>query len=91
MSEIPIPPCVTDKLLELNRIAEKYPDSISVAAAADFLGMDARSLKSYLMQSDNSVGLGWRKDRAANRGFHIPTAKFYLWYRNLAERRCDVV
>ncbi len=83
MTEIPIPKCVTDKLRQLNQLAERYQEDIPVSAAADFLGMDARSLKSYLMQAGNSLGLGWRKDRAANRGFHIPTAKFYLWYRNL--------
>jgi hypothetical protein len=88
MTDIPIPTCITDQLLQLNQLVEQYPSNIPVAAAADFLGMDCRSLKSYLMQFGNAVGLGWRKDRAANRGFHIPTAKFYLWYRNLTEARC---
>lgn len=87
MNEIPVPACVMDKLVELNQLVEKYPEDIPVAAAADFLGMDSRSLKSYLMQFGNSVGLGWRKDRAANRGFHIPTAKFYFWFRNVSEIR----
>ena len=86
MSNIPIPRCVTDKLLELNQLAEQHPDDIPVNTVADFLGMDARSLKSYLMQAGNSIGLGWKKDRAANRAFHIPTAKFYLWYRNLVTK-----
>ena len=83
MTEIPIPKCVTDKLWQLNQLAERYQEDIPVSAAADFLGMDGRSLKSFLMQPGNPVGLGWRKDRAENRAFHIPTAKFYLWYRNL--------
>lgn len=83
MTEIPIPECITDKLLALNQLAEQHPKDISVSDAANFLGMDARSLKAYLMQSGNSVGLGWKQDHAANRAFHIPTAKFYLWYRNL--------
>lgn len=82
MSEIPIPACVTDKLLRLNDLVEKYPSDIPVSAVADFLGMDYRSLKSYLMEPA-SFGMGWRKAGAANRGFLIPTAKFYLWYRNL--------
>ena len=83
MSEIQIPKCITDKLLRLNELAEKYPEDIPVAVAAEFLGMDGRSLKAYLMEPHNSAGMGWRQDRAANRAFHIPTAKFYLWYRNL--------
>ena len=82
MTEVPIPECVTDKLLQLNQLAERYPEDIPVSAAADFLGMDGRSLKSYLMQPC-SFGMGWRKDGAQNRGFKIPTAKIYLWYRNL--------
>lgn len=83
MTEIPIPKCVTDKLLQLNQLVEQYQEDIPVSAAADFLGMDGRSLKSFLMQLGNPVGMGWRKDRAENRAFHIPTAKFYIWYRNL--------
>ena len=82
MSEIPVPKCVSEKVLKLNELAEKYPDCIPVSAAAKFLGMDGRSLKSYLMQP-YSFGMGWRRDGAQNRGFKIPTAKFYLWYRNL--------
>ena len=83
MGEISIPNCITDKLRQLNQLAERYPENIPVSAAADFLGMDGRSLKSYLMQLGNPVGMGWRRDRAENRAFHIPTAKFYTWYRNL--------
>lgn len=83
MTEVPIPQCITDRLLRLNQLAEQYPDNIPVSAAAEFLGMDGRSLKSFLMQPGNPAGMGWKKDRAENRAFHISTAKFYLWYRNL--------
>jgi len=83
MTEIPIPQCVTDKILELNRLAEKYPISIPVTAAAEFLGCDGESARAYLM-TPYSFGMGWRKGDKLNRGFHIPTAKFYLWYRNIA-------
>jgi hypothetical protein len=83
MTEIPVPQCITNKLIELNQLVEKYPKDIPVSAAADFLGMDGRSLKSYLMNPLNALGLDWKREKAANRGFHIPTAKFYLWYRNL--------
>lgn len=86
MNEIPVPKCITDNLLELNQLAEKYPKDIPVSDAANFLGMDSRSLKSYLMQPYNLLGMGWRKDRAANRGFHIPTVKFYLWCRNITAK-----
>lgn len=82
MTEIPIPECVTDKLLRLNQLAEQYPENIPVNAVADFFGCDGGSVRAYLMMP-NSFGMGWIKDRKANRGFFIPTAKFYTWYRNL--------
>jgi len=82
MNEISIPKCVTEKLLRLNELTERYPEYIPISVAAEFLNMDGRSLKSYLMQP-YSFGMGWRRDGAQNRGFKIPTAKFYLWYRNL--------
>lgn len=82
MTDFPVPTCITDKLTQLNQLVEQYPENIPVSAAADFLGMDGRSLKSFLMQPGNSAGMGWRRDRAENRAFHIPTAKFYSWYRN---------
>ena len=57
MTEIPIPQCVTDTLKQLNQLAEQYQKSIPVSAAADFLGMDYRSLESYLMGPYNPVGI----------------------------------
>ena len=82
MNEIPIPSCITDKLQQLNQLAEKYPLEIPVSAAAEFLGCDGRNIRSYLMMPD-SFGMGWKKPGSANRGFFIPTVKFFLWYRNI--------
>ncbi len=90
MEGIPIPQCITDKLLELNKLAEKYPENIPIAAAAKFLDLDARSIKSYLM-GPCSFGMGWCKAGAANRAFHIPTAKFYTWYRNMTAYKNEVI
>lgn len=82
MSEISIPHCVTDKLQQLNQLAEKYPEDIPVSAVSNFLGCDGGSVRAYLMMP-NSFGMGWQKPGSANRGFFIPTAKFYTRYRNL--------
>ena len=83
--EIPVPKEITDKILALNNLVRQYPNSIPVSVAAGFIGMDERSLKAYLMQP-YSFGMGWRRDGVQNRGFKIPTVKFYLWYRGLAGR-----
>ena len=37
MNEISIPHCVTDKLQQLNQLAEKYPEDIPVSAVSNFL------------------------------------------------------
>ena len=81
MNEIPVPSSITDKLQQLNQLAEKYPVDIPVSAVANFLGCDGGSVRAYLM-AQNSFGMGWKKPGSANRGFFIPTAKFYSWYRN---------
>lgn len=91
MNDISIPSCVTDKLRKLNQLVEQYPDSIPVKAIANFLNCDGESVRAYLMTPQNAFGMGWIKDRKANRGFFVPTVKFYFWYRNLVERRFDIV
>lgn len=86
MDEIPVPQCVIEKLLKLNQLTELYPENLPVSAIADFFGCDGESVRAYLMMP-YSFGMGWQKDRKSNRGFFVPTAKFYLWYRNLVEIR----
>lgn len=87
MNDIPVPACVTEKLRELNQLVERYPENLPVSAIADFLGCDGESVRSYLMVPGNAFGMGWLKQRKSSRGFFVPTAKFYLWYRNIAEIR----
>ena len=82
MNEMSIPQCITDKFMQLNQLAEQFPENIPVNAVAKFLDCDGQSVRAYLMMP-YSFGMGWKKDSAASRGFLIPTAKFYTWYCNL--------
>ena len=83
---IPIPKEITNQLSALNSLVQQYPVSLPVTKIAEFLGCDGESVRAYLMMP-YSFGMGWQKDRKANRGFYVPTAKFYLWYRNITEIR----
>ncbi len=76
------PQVILDKLEQLNEIVSKYPDAIPLSVAAGFLGMDGRSLRSYLQSNPFAFGMSWLKSGAENRAFKIPSVKFYLWYRN---------
>lgn len=90
VNEIPIPQCITEKILELNQIVEKYPNNIPIPVIADFFGCDFRSVRAYLECAQYSFGMAWQKAGKANRGFLIPTAKFYMWYRNIALTRREM-
>lgn len=77
-----IPDTVQKKLEQLNALVDQYPDVIPLQEAANFLGLDGRSVRSYLQSNPFAFGMSWLKPGAENRAFHIPSAKFYLWYRN---------
>lgn len=76
------PQVVQDKIGQLNDLVNKYPDAIPLQEVANFLGLDGRSLRSYLQSNPFAFGMSWIKPGAENRAFRIPTTKFYLWYRN---------
>jgi len=82
MSEIPVPECVVDKLLELNQLAEQYPDSIPLPAVAGFMGVADEGLRAYIDNNPNAFGFSWKRIGAVNRAYKIPTIRFYAWYRN---------
>jgi len=81
-NNIMTPAPVVDKLNELNRIVEEYPDCIPLGVCAEFLGAKPSSIRSYLETAKNPFGMFWKEAGAANRAFKIPTVKFYLWYTN---------
>ena len=82
MSNIPIPRCVTDKLLELNQLAEQHPDTIPLPAAAQFMGIADEGIRAYIDNNPNAFGISWKRMGAVNRAYKIPTIRFYAWYRN---------
>lgn len=80
MLNLRIPQCVADKLDELTALCEENPMNLTVRQVAKFLGVDANSLRAAIECGNCPFGLGWQKEIHGNRGFHIPTATFYLWY-----------
>ena len=74
-----VPTIITTKLVELDRLCEKYPRKIPVRECAAFLGLEDESLRACLERGSCPFGLGWIKKNAQNRAFFIPTLTFYLW------------
>lgn len=63
---------------KVEALIEAHPDTLSVEDVAEFLKLDARSVRSVL---DNGlIGLCWKKEHSLNRGFYISTAMFVRWY-----------
>lgn len=63
---------------KLEQIIEKYPLSVPVPVAAEFLGCHQDTLRSAL--EDGKLGFSERKLGKVNRGFVIPTGHFVRWY-----------
>jgi hypothetical protein len=63
---------------KLEQIIEKYPLSVPVPIAAEFLGCHQDTLRSAL--EDGRLGFSERKLGKVNRGFVIPTGHFVRWY-----------
>ena len=82
MDDIPIPQCVADDLLGLNRLVEQYPKAIPLPAVAQFMGIADEGLRAYIDTNPNAFGISWKRVGAVNRAYKIPTVRFYSWYRN---------
>ena len=80
--EIPIPESIKNKLLDLNQLANKYPDVIPLPVAAKFMGISDEGLRAYLDNDHAPFGMTWKQMGAVNRAYKIPTTRFYAWYRN---------
>ena len=63
---------------KLEQIIEKYPLSVPVPIAAEFLDCHQDTLRSAL--EDGRLGFSERKLGKVNRGFVIPTGHFVRWY-----------
>lgn len=66
---------------KLEQIIEKYPLSVPVPIAAEFLGCHQDTLRSAL--ENGRLGFSERKIGKVNRGFVIPTGHFVRWYLNI--------
>lgn len=77
---INIPSPILEKLDELEMLVEENPVSIPLRDCADFLGMNADSLRRSLEMGQCPFGIGWQKQEGGNRAFKIPTVTFWLWY-----------
>ena len=73
---------IEKKLAELDALCEKHPQTIPLADAAEFIGMNAEGLRSALMHGSVPFGFGYQKSEGAYRVFVIPTVTFYLWFTN---------
>lgn len=81
-----IPKNVLDKLDELNRLCETYPEYIPLPKVAAFLGANAEGLRFGIENGTCPFGVMWQKTITGNKAFKIPTAKFYFWYAGDAVR-----
>lgn len=59
-------------------LIDAHPDVLSVNDVAEFLKLDARSVRSVL--ENGLIGLCWKKEHSLNRGFYISTPMFVRWY-----------
>ncbi|WP_035317110.1 hypothetical protein [Clostridium sp. MSTE9] len=80
--KIPIPESLRQKIIELNSLAERYPDIIPLPEVARFMKISPEGLRAYLDNDSVSFGMTWHKMGAVNKAYKIPTVRFYAWYRN---------
>lgn len=74
-----MPPIIQEKMDQLNKLIEQYPNKIPTIKAAKFLGMDIECLRRAIEQGKVPFALGCDNDIYGNRYTYISTLKFYLW------------
>lgn len=77
------PNVITERIVALEKLIEKYPLKIPVSAAADFLDMNTDGLMSALIRGNVPFGFAYQKQDGGNRVAVIPTATFYMWFTNI--------
>lgn len=75
-----IPKPILDKMEDLEKLIELYPNHIPLPQCASFLEMDADGLRRAIELNQCSFGISWQRPGAANRAFKIPTLTFVAWY-----------
>ena len=65
---------------ELKRLCEKYPVSIPVKEAAQFLGMKPENLRCAIALGGVKGAIWWQKPGSKNSAYSIQTLPFYEAY-----------
>ena len=66
---------------KIEKLISMYPSTVPVNAAAEFLGVDAESVRSSI--EDGRFGFSWKKSGKLNRAFCIPTPHLVRWYLHI--------
>ena len=77
---IKLPDRTLEKLDELQELIDQHPINIPAYALARFMEIDADGLRRALEEGSAPFGFGWKKLKAENRAFEIPTYTFVMWY-----------
>lgn len=72
---------IDEKYAEIMDIIKKYPKQIPIPVVADLIGSAQSSVREAV--EGGALGIAWRKDNAANKGYCVPTVKFVTWYLNI--------
>lgn len=72
---------VTAKCAEAMEIIKKYPKQVPIPVIAELVGSNQASVREAV--ENGALGMAWRKENAANKGYCVPTIKFVTWYLNI--------
>lgn len=84
-----MPTAVKTSLEELIKMCNENPKSIPIIEVAKFLGCKPDGLRNSMDTKRCPFGFAWQL--GANRGYKIPTGKFFMWYTNATYNGPDSV
>lgn len=70
---------IQNRIKELNKLIENYPQKIPVVKVAKYLGMDVECLRRAIEQGKVPFALGCDNELYGNRYAYISSLTFYLW------------
>lgn len=72
---------IDEKYAEAMDVIKKYPKQVPIPVVAELVGSNQASVREAV--ENGALGMAWRKDNAANKGYCVPTIKFVTWYLNI--------
>lgn len=81
---------VKRKLVELEKVADQYPEEIPVQVVCSLLGIGLVGLRACMANGKCPFALCWKQDGKKNRAFFIATVPFYLWYKHMMFCQTDI-